>query len=428
MNKRIASGLIAASLAVTPAAHAQVEVDFWFGLGGALAEVVKEVAEDFNKSQKEYKVIATYKGNYADTLTAAIAAYRAKQPPAIVQVYEVGTGAMMAAKGAVYPVHQLMADTKQPFNPADYVAPVFAYYSSADGKLLSMPFNSSTAIMFWNKEHFRKAGLNPDVGPKTWNDIGEMSAKIIASGASKCGLTVEYAPWTLLESQGTWHDKITATHQNGFGGKGTRLVFNDELRVRLVGLLGEWQKDGRFKYYGRETKSLANFTSGECSFHFASSALTRQIAMALGDNYGVTLPPYFPDIRPEPQNSLMGGATLWVLNGKQKEVYVGVAKFFNYISSPEVQAKWHQKTGYVPTTVAAYELTKKQGFYEKTRPPRSPIRRSPSIRRLPTPAAFAWATSSRSARSRTRSLRLPGTVRRPPSRQWTPLSSRPMSS
>ena len=346
-------------------AHAQTEVEFWHGMGGPTGTAVKEIADEFNASQKEYRVVPVYKGNYSETLTAAIAAFRAKQPPAIVQVYEVGTAAMMAAKGAVYPVYQLMADTGEKFEPGNYVAPVLSYYSTLDGKLLSMPFNSSTAVLFWNKELFKKAGLNPDVPPRTWDDMATVTAKIVAAGLP-CGLTVEYAPWTMIESVGAFHDKPFATQQNGFAGKGAQLVFNDPLRVRLIEMLAAWTKDGRFKYYGRDTKSLANFTSGECAMHIASTGVTSFIENAfVGKSFGTAIVPYFPDVIPQPKNSLIGGATLWVLKGKSKETYKGVARFFSYLARPDVQSRWHQRTGFIPITTAAYELSKKEGYYEK---------------------------------------------------------------
>lgn len=364
MKRMIATLATGVTLFAAPA-QAQTDVQLWHGMSGPLGELLAKFADDFNASQSEYQVTQTYKGNYADTLTAAIAAFRAGKPPAIVQVYEVGTASMMAAKGAVYPVHKLMDDTGEPFDPSAFIAPVFGYYSDTDGRLLSMPFNSSTPVMFWNKEHFGKAGLDPEKGPETWEELGEMAKTIIDAGVADCGLTVEYAPWTLLESQGTWHNMPTATQQNGFGGAGTELVFNDPMRVKLLTTLSNWQKDGRFKYYGREIQSLANFTSGECSFHFASSALKRRIELALGkDGYMMGYAPYFEEFADGPQNSLIGGATLWVLTGLDEDTYKGVAKFFTFLSSVEVQTEWHQNTGYVPITNAAYEKSKADGYYE----------------------------------------------------------------
>ena len=212
-----------------------------------------------------------YKGSYTETLTAAIAAFRAKQAPHIVQVFEVGTANMMAAKGAVYPVYQLMADAKEPFDPKAYIGPVYGYYSTTDGKLLSMPFNSSTPVLYWNKELLAKAGLDPNKPPTTWPELGEMAKKAVAAGA-KCGFTPQWQTWTMIENYGAWHNLPYATKDNGFGGTDIELKFNDAPRVKFIQMLADWSKDKTFVYGGREGKSTALFTAGDCVFHIASSA------------------------------------------------------------------------------------------------------------------------------------------------------------
>jgi len=242
---------------------------------------------------------------------------------------------------------------------------VYGYYSTTDGKLLSMPFNSSTPVLYWNKELLAKAGYDPGKPPTTWPELGEMAQKAIAAGA-KCGFTPQWQTWTLIENYGAWHDLPYATKANGFGGLDIELKFNDEPRKKLIQTFADWSKDKRFVYGGREGKSTALFTAGDCVFHIASSATASAIDKALGtDKFGIAMMPYSPDVRPKPQNSIIGGATLWVLQGRPKDEYKGVARFFTYLSSAPVQAKWHQETGYVPVTLAAAELTEKAGFYQK---------------------------------------------------------------
>jgi sn-glycerol 3-phosphate transport system substrate-binding protein len=272
---------------------------------------------------------------------------------------------MMAAKGAVYPVFQLMADAKEPFDPKAYIGPVYGYYSTTDGKLLSMPFNSSTPVLYWNKELLSKAGLDPNKPPTTWPELGEMAKKAVAAGA-KCGFTPQWQTWTMIENYGAWHNLPYATKANGFGGTEIELKFNDPARVKFIQMLADWGKDKTFVYGGREGKSTALFTAGDCVFHIASSATASAIDKALGtDKFGIALMPYSPDVIAKPQNSIIGGATLWVLQGKPAAEYKGVAKFLNYLASAPVQAKWHQETGYVPVTLAAAEITEKEGFYKK---------------------------------------------------------------
>lgn len=355
----------AAVLASAPMAWAQTEIQFWHAMGGNLGETVNEIADGFNKSQSEYKIVPVYKGSYTETLTAAIAAFRAKQAPHIVQVFEVGTANMMAAKGAIYPIYQLMADAKEPFDPKAYIGPVYGYYSTTDGKLLSMPFNSSTPVLYWNKELLAKAGLDPNKGPTTWPELGEMAKKAVAAGA-KCGFTPQWQTWTLIENYGAWHNLPYATKANGFGGTDIELKFNDQPRIKLIQMMADWTKDKTFVYGGREGKSDTLFNGGECAFRIGSSGSAAGADKALGqDKVGMGMMPYSPDVVSKPQNSIIGGATLWVLQGKPKDEYKGVAKFMTYLSSTPVQAKWHQDTGYVPITTAAYEATEKAGFYKK---------------------------------------------------------------
>ena len=366
MTRILLSSVAAAAVLVSAqGAVAQTEIQWWHAMGGNLGEVVNDLAAGFNKSQSEYKVNPVYKGSYTETLTAAIAAFRAKQAPHIVQVFEVGTANMMAAKGAVYPVYQLMADAKEPFDPKSYIGPVYGYYSTTDGKLLSMPFNSSTPVLYWNKELLSKAGLDPNKPPKTWPELGEMAKKAVAAGA-KCGFTPQWQTWTMIENYGAWHNLPYATKQNGFGGTDIELKFNDAPRVKFIQMLADWSKDKTFVYGGREGKSTALFNAGDCAFHIASSATASAIDKALGsDKFGMAMMPYSPDVAPKPQNSIIGGATLWVLQGRPAAEYKGVAKFLNYLASTPVQAKWHQETGYVPVTLAAAEVTAKDGFYKK---------------------------------------------------------------
>ena len=366
LRTSLTAGIAAIALFGATAASAQTQIEFWHAMGGALGEATKGLAEAFNASQKEYKVNAVFKGSYTETLTASIAAFRARQnaQPHVVQVFEVGTANMMAAKGAVYPVHQLMADAKEPFDPKTFIGPVYGYYSTTDGKLLSMPFNSSTVVLYWNKEMFQKAGLDPAKPPTTWPEVGEMGKKLVASGA-KCGFTSQWQTWALIENFGAWHNLPYATKQNGFGGADIELKFNSPAHIKMIQTLSDWSKDKVFAYGGREGKSTPLFTSGECGMHLASSGTASTIQQALGDKYGIAMMPFWPDVIAKPQNSIIGGATLWVLQGKPTPEYVGVAKFFTYLSKPEVQAKWHQETGYVPITNAAATLTEQQGFYKK---------------------------------------------------------------
>ncbi len=346
------------------AAMAATEIQWWHAMSAANGEKVEEIANGFNASQSDYKVVPVYKGNYTETMTAAIAAFRAKQQPHIVQVFEVGTATMMAARGAVYSISELMADAGEPFDQSAYLPGVVSYYQTPDGDLLSMPFNSSTPVLWYNKDAFKKAGLDPNSPPKTWNEMESASKSLMAAGY-KCGFSFGWQSWVMMENFSAWHNISIGTRENGFAGLDTEFKFNNAAVKKMLARIGEWQKSKIFDYGGRRGESLPKFTNGECPMWMNSSAYYGGIKKQAKFEFAQAMLPYDSDIVSAPQNSIIGGATLWVLRGHDSGDYKGVAKFMKYLSSAEVQADWHQFTGYVPITTAAYELSKKQGFYEK---------------------------------------------------------------
>ncbi len=357
--------LVAASVAaalLSGAANAAVEVNWWHAMGGTNTERVNKIAADFNASQADYQINAVYKGNYTETMTAAIAAFRAKKQPHIVQVFEVGTATMMAAKGAVYPIEQVMNDAGVKLNKSDYLPAVISYYQTPEGELLSMPFNSSTPVLWYNKDAFKKAGV--DNAPKTWDEVESTAKKLVDTGM-KCGIAVGWQSWGLIENYSAWNNIAVGTKQNGYAGLDTEFTFNNKNVTANLQRLSAMQADGSFTYGGRRGESLAMFTSGECGMWINSSAYYGSIKGQAKFDYAQAMMPFDSKVTSAPQNSIIGGATLWTLKGHKKEEYKGVAEFMNYLSSAEVQSWWHQETGYVPITTTAYELSKKQGFYDK---------------------------------------------------------------
>ena len=355
--------IAAAALVALPAA-AQTEIQWWHSMSGANGDRVSEMAKGFNASQKDYKVMAVYKGQYAESMTAAIAAFRAGQAPHLVQVFEVGTATMMAAKGAIKPVYQLMKDAGEPFNQKAYVSAVAGYYTDTKGNMLSFPFNSSTTVFYINKDAFKKAGLDPEKAPKTWQEFAVTAGKLKASG-QECVYTTGWPSWVHVENYSAWHNLPMGTLENGMGGLGTQFVFNSPNHVKHLQMLIDFAKNGWFTYAGRTNEGEAKFFSGECAMMTSSSAALGNIRANAKFPFSVNFLPYHDDIPGAPQNSIIGGASLWVLSGKKAAEYKGVARFLNYLSQPELQAKWHQDSGYVPITYAAAELTAKSGYYEK---------------------------------------------------------------
>jgi sn-glycerol 3-phosphate transport system substrate-binding protein len=351
--------LLSASVQAAPG---PVEISWWHAMGAENGERVEKLAADFNASQNKYRVVPSFKGSYTDTMTGAVAAFRARKQPHIVQVFEVGTATMMAAKGAIYPVEDLMSDTGETFDKSIYLPGVISYYQAPDGDLLSMPFNSSTPVLWYNKEAFGKAGIEKP--PATWAEMFSTSDKLIASGM-KCGFSFGWQSWVMIENFSTWHDQSIGTKQNGFAGFDTELTFNTPAVKKRIQSIADSQSQNHFVYGGREDTSLPLFTSGECGMWMSSSANTAALTSQAKFDYGQSMLPLDTDIKASPQNSIIGGATLWVLRGHSEQSYRGVAKFLTYLSLPDVQAWWHQETGYVPITLQAAELSRQQGFYAR---------------------------------------------------------------
>src|SRR5258706_466644 len=345
-------------------ARAQTEIQFWHSMGGALGDKVNELAAGFNKPQTEYKIVPSYKGQYPESMTAAIAAFRAGNAPHIRQVFEVGTATMMAAKGAIVPVAKVMKDADEPFDPKAYLPTVAGYYTDSKGNMLSFPFNSSTVVFYVNKDAFKKAGLDPNKAPKTWKEFVAAAEKLKASG-QQCVYTTGWPSWMHIENLSAWHNVPIGTRDNGMAGLDTEFKINSPLHVRHIAMLGDMAKKGLFTYAGRQNQAEAKFGSGECAMLTSSTGAQANIRRNAKFEWSVNFIPYHDDVKGAPQNSIICGASLWVMGRKTNNAYKGAANFLAFLSRPEVQMDWHTSTGYVPITLAAYEMTRKSGFYDK---------------------------------------------------------------
>jgi sn-glycerol 3-phosphate transport system substrate-binding protein len=364
MRKTLSGVGLAASMLVGAPAWAQTDIQFWHAMAGEMGQRVEKLANDFNATQKEFRIVPVYKGTYPEVMTGGIAAFRAKQPPYILQIFEVGTATMMAAKGAVYPVYELMKEHGVPFEPKSYLPAVSGYFSDVKGNMLSFPFNSSTPILYYNKDLFKKAGLDPNAPPKTFADVESYAKKLQAAGVP-CGFTTEWPSFMQFENFSAYHNLPISTKANGLDGFDAELKLNGPVQVKHLQNLVDWQKTKIFDYGGRGDSSKTKFFSGECAMTVSSAAARLGIVTNMKADVGMALLPYYADVRGAPQNSIIGGASLWVMRGQKPADYKGVAQFFAYLSKPEVQAWWHQETGYLPITTAAYDLSRQQGFYDK---------------------------------------------------------------
>jgi sn-glycerol 3-phosphate transport system substrate-binding protein len=358
--------LLVAGLLLVPAApaFAKTEIQFWHAMTGQLNDAVNALVKQFNDSQTEYEVKPLQKGNYAEALTAAIAAYRQRQAPNIVQVFEVGTQTMMLS-GAILPVYQLMKEQEIAMDWKDFIAPVVGYYSK-DGNLYSMPFNSSTPILFYNKDEFQKAGLDPTKPPQTWKQVEEYSKKLIASGASKCGFSTGWPSWVQIENMHALHDQPFATKHNGFDGLDVELLINREFGVKHMAQLVAWQKENVFSYGGRRGDADPKFLSGECAMYMQSSSLIGGFTKGASFKWATGQLPHYgaPYKR---ATSIIGGATLWVMKGKPAIENRGTARFLKFISDTNQQMWWHVTTGYLAISNSAVKNLE-AGYHFKKNP------------------------------------------------------------
>lgn len=356
-----AAGLLTFALAASPAA-ATTEIQWWHAMTGPNNDVVVKLANDFNASQSDYKVVPTFKGSYADTLNAGIAAYRAGNAPGIIQVFEVGTATMMAARGAIKPVFELMKEQGEKFDPQSYLPAIAGYYSTSKGEMLSFPFNSSSMVLWVNLDALKEAGIAAP--PKTWPELFA-DAKTLHATHPSCGFSTSWITWALIEQFSAWHNVPIATRANGLDGFDTELKFNTPLETKLLQNLVELQKDKSYDYSGRTNTGEGRFTSGECPLYMTSSALYPSVKANAKFAYTAVAMPYFPEVAGAPQNSIIGGASLWVMGGKSADEYKGIAKFLTFLSDTDRQVYLHEASGYLPITKAAYEKTKESGFYDK---------------------------------------------------------------
>jgi sn-glycerol 3-phosphate transport system substrate-binding protein len=351
----------------------KLPIVWWHAMTGVNADEIARLAHVFSESQAEAEVQPIYKGGYADTLTAAIAAWRADQAPHLVQIFEVGTGSMLAAGPATKQVWSLAEETGVKLDPAAYIPGVRGYYSLTDGRLASMPFNSSTAVMWYNKDAFAAAGLDPEQAPATWPEViaaaRAIKAKIgtPAMGTVTFPVTSSWMIWIQLEQFCAIHDLPFATKADGFEGLDAELTFNGPPQVKQWDRVLGMAKEGLYEYGGRDTVPDALFYGGKAAIGFGSSSGRGQIAANAKFNWAAAPLPIDPEVNPNPINSIIGGASLWTMTAKKRTPaeYKAVAQFLKFLASPEQDAHFHQTTGYVPVTFGGYEKSKAEGYYEK---------------------------------------------------------------
>ncbi len=355
----------APAFAQTVPPGARTRIVFWHAMNGPLGEEVNKQVAAFNASQGEYEVVPVFKGTYPETLTAAIAAWRAGQAPNVVQMFEVGTGSMLAAGPAVKQVWELAKETGVALTPEPYIAAVRGYYSLPDGRLASAPFNSSTAMFWIDADAFEKAGLDGSKPPATWDEVATAARALKTKAGVAMPMTTSWFSWIQLEQFAAIHDIPYATEENGFKGLNTELLINKPPFVAQLSRLLELSKEGLFKYTGRDGAPDPVFSSGQAAMSFNSSGSRSEIAKNAKFKWRETMLPYDPALIKSPINSVIGGASLWAMTAPSRSAadYKGTAEFMKFLSEPKQAAAWSMATGYVPVTTGGYDLIKQDGFY-----------------------------------------------------------------
>lgn len=342
------------------------KLEMWHAMEGFIEKKLEDLIDKFNASQTDYEVHLTYKGNYTETFKAGVQAVKQKEKaPHILQVYEIATPTFRLQKDLYIPAHALLQKYGYSASQEGFIPAVIDFYADEKGRLLGLPFNISTGLLFYNKEAFQKAGLDPEVPPQTWEEVEAYSLKLKKAGYA-CGLTTAWPSGYLLEHFAARHNLPFATKGNGFQGKGAKLLVNAKSFVFNIHKFAEWQKKGIFQYAGKFVKEPEQlFTSGQCAIILQGTSRMVMLQKEAKFNVGVGPLPYWAALSKKPHNLVTGGAALWALKGHSTEVEKGIAVFFDFLISPKNQQYWAEATGYIPISKAAYQLSEKSGYYLK---------------------------------------------------------------
>jgi sn-glycerol 3-phosphate transport system substrate-binding protein len=359
----------AGAVALTGSARAaeKTRITLWHAMSAALGEELNKLVAAFNASQDGAEVTPLFKGAYKDLMTSVVAAWRAGQAPHIAQVFEIGTETMLTSGPVIKPVWQLAQETGVTIDANSYIPAVSGYYSTQAGKLASMPFNSSTAISWYNLDVLEKAGLDPQKLPATWQEVETAMRTVRQKDAAPFGVTIASVVWSQFEQYGAIHNLPFATEANGFNGLDAVLKINSPPFEKHLQRLIDMAKDNSFHYTGRDGVGDGAFINGQSAMACSTSALRGDLKRSAKFRWAPAFLPYDPDVIRQPINSAIGGASFWVLTAPQRNTaeYHAVAEFLHFLGQPQQDAQWSMGTGYVPVTHAGYDLLQKQGWFEQ---------------------------------------------------------------
>jgi sn-glycerol 3-phosphate transport system substrate-binding protein len=359
---RIALIATTAVMMASSAAADRIRFEYWYGLTGQLGEVMQKHCDEFNAAQDRYEAVCTGQGGYDKAEQNTIAAYRAGQHPTLVQIYDAGTVNFMLS-GAIYPATQFAADHGMTVNWGDFFPGIANYYATSTGEMWSLPYNSSTAVFYWNRDAWAKIGKTE--APQSWEALEADLAALRAAGV-ECGFAFDFDTWQNLEQFSAINDQPIATLDNGYGGLGAELVFNTTAFVDHMKRYQRWLEAGYARIQTAQVgKNLVqSFADGSCAAMVSSIAnhgVVRTTA-APGLNWSVAMIPALdPAAR---RNSLVGGASLWVMAGKTPEEYEAAAAFLDFVLDAETGERLMvSNTGYIPVTLSGERLLQETGFY-----------------------------------------------------------------
>lgn len=327
----------------------KVTVVFWHSMGGAGLDSLNGIVDEYNQSQDEIFVQAEYQGTYDEALTKFHSVAGTDSAPAIMQVFEIGTMSMINS-GQIVPIQEFV--DKDGYDMRILEENIINYYT-IDGKFYSMPFNSSTPVMYYNKDAFREAGLDPEQPPQTFEEIEEAGKAIMEHNPNMKGFALQAYGWLfeqLLANQGA----LLMNHDNGRTDVPTEIGFTEEEGKAIFEWVERMVNDGTFANYGTNSDNMiAGFLAGDVAMFLQSSANARAVIDNAPFEVGIAFLPH--PANKERQGVVIGGASLWMIAGKPEEVQNAAWEFMKYLQTPEVQAKWHVETGYFAINPAAYD-------------------------------------------------------------------------
>ena len=324
-------------------------ITFWHSMGGVNGQAIDALVKKFNDENKYgIKVESQYQGEYDDSLNKLKSAQIGNMGADLVQVYEVGTRFMIES-GWTVPMQEMIDADKY---DVSQIEPNLSAYYTIDDKLYSMPFNSSTPIMYYNKDMFDKAGIADD----SLEGIDKIGEQLMSKGGASEVMSLGIYGWffeELIGKQGLNY----ANNGNGRDKTATAVEFDKNGAAKNI--LTEWQKlnkDGYAPIVGKGGDAgLADFSAGKSAITLGSTASLKQILQDVNGKFNVGTA-YFPKVKESDKGGVsIGGASLWALDNKDPKKLRATWEFVKFLISPESQAYWNAQTGYFPVTTKSQD-------------------------------------------------------------------------